>query len=57
MEWPHVHKPWTLTELDFIRKIDPKADIEKLAKHFKFRDVFNFFINNTNLILDLLEKL
>jgi len=51
MEWPHVHKPWTLTELDFIRKIDPKADIEKLTKHFKFRDIClrNFRIAETVL--------
>jgi len=55
MEWPQVHKPWTINELEFIRKIDPKADIEKLSKHFKFRDVLIFPFSYK--IIDLLEKL
>lgn len=39
MEWPQVKKPWTPTELEYIRKIDPKADVENLSNHFKFRDI------------------
>ena len=41
MEWPQTKKKWMPLELDYISKIDPKADVEKLSKHFKFRDVPN----------------
>ena len=39
MEWPQTKKKWLPLELDYISKINPKADVEKLSKHFKFRDV------------------
>ncbi len=39
MEWPHVKKPWTPAELDFIAKINPKTEIEMFTKHFKFSNV------------------
>jgi len=37
--WPQVEKPWTHAELEYIRKIDIKSDIEQLSRHFKFRDI------------------
>jgi len=39
MEWPQVQKGWTPDELNYISNINPKADVELLSKHFKFRDV------------------
>ncbi len=45
--WPQVEKPWTPAELEYIKKIDLKSDIEQLSRHFKFRDVkknFAFFL-------------
>jgi len=42
MEWPQVQKQWTPDELNYISNINPKADVELLSKHFKFRDV-SFF--------------
>jgi len=51
MEWPQVKKPWTPTELEYIRKLDPKSDVENLSHHFKFRDIClrNFRIAGTVL--------
>jgi len=51
MEWPQTKKKWMPLELDYISKIDPKADVEKLSKHFKFRDIClrNFRIAETVL--------
>lgn len=41
-------------ELDYIGKIDPRGDVEKLSKYFKFRDVSISYTQTE--ILDLLEK-
>jgi len=51
MEWPQTKKKWTPLELDYISRINPKADVEKLSKHFKFRDIClrNFRIAETVL--------
>lgn len=51
MEWPQAKKKWTPTELDYISRINPKADVERLTKHFKFRDIClrNFRIAETTL--------
>jgi len=43
MDWPQAKKKWTPIELDYISRINPKADVEKLSKHFKFRDVSEYF--------------
>jgi hypothetical protein len=39
MDWPHVKKKFTPSELEYITKIDPKSDVEKISKYFNFRDV------------------
>jgi len=51
MEWPQTKKKWMPLELDYISRINPKADVEMLSKHFKFRDIClrNFRIAETVL--------
>mmetsp|Transcript_6515 Transcript_6515/g.5854 ORF Transcript_6515/g.5854 Transcript_6515/m.5854 type:complete len:108 (-) Transcript_6515:1032-1355(-) len=39
MDWEHVEQPWTEEELEYLSKINPKEDVLKLTKYFKFRDV------------------
>lgn len=57
MEWPQVQKQWTPDELNYISNINPKADVELLSKHFKFRDVsFFMFFLLYNFSLDLSEE-
>lgn len=56
MEWGHVKKKWTPAELSYIKRIDPRGDVERLSKHFKFRDVIYSLISKLDIVLDMLKK-
>jgi hypothetical protein len=39
MEWPHIKKPFTEAELAHINNINPAADVARLSKYLRFRNI------------------